>query len=454
MTLWEDLITMALSGLDIFKLLPKTNCKKCGMPTCLAFAMALAQKKVSLDQCPDASEAARTALAAAAAPPMRLATFGTGDAACKTGQETVLFRHEEKFHSPTVVAITLPDNLDDAALKQRAAAIHGFAFERIGQKMPVSAIAVTNPSGDTGKFAATAVMAKSTGKAVILVSEKPEAMAAALEKIKDAKPLLCAATADTAEAMAKLAKASGCPLVARAADPEALAALTDKIKAAGCEDIVLWLDAPDGWAEMIGLTLVRRLALRKSFRPLGYPVIAFATAGAPEVQAVRAASLVCKYAGIVVVDTVEPWALLAILTARQNIYTDPQKPVQVEAKLYAVGEAGPNSPVLFTTNFSLTYYTVESDVEASRIPAWILCVDTEGTSVLTAYSGDKLNEKVVAKAIKAVNLESIVKHRKLIIPGYVAVMSGKLEEETGWEILVGPRESGVIPRYLREVWTS
>ncbi len=171
---------MALSGLEIFKLLPKTNCKKCGMPTCLAFAMALAQKKVSLDQCPDASQAARDTLAAAAAPPMRLVTFGAGDAVTKTGQETVLFRHEEKFHSPTVVAVTLPDNLDEAALKSRAATIQGFAFERIGLAMPVNAIAVTNPSGDAARFAAAAAVAKATGKAVILVSEKPEVVAAAL----------------------------------------------------------------------------------------------------------------------------------------------------------------------------------------------------------------------------------------------------------------------------------
>jgi acetyl-CoA decarbonylase/synthase, CODH/ACS complex subunit gamma len=445
---------MALSGLEIFKLLPKTNCKKCGMPTCLAFAMALAQKKVSLDQCPDASQAARDTLAAAAAPPMRLVTFGSGDAVCKTGQETVLFRHEEKFHNPTVVAITLPDTLDDAGLKARAAAIQSFAFERIGQPMPLGAIAVTNPSGNAARFAAAAAVARSTGKAVILVTDSPDAAAAALEKIRDSKPLLCGATAATVEPMARLAKAAGCPLAARAADAESLAALSEKIKAAGCEDIVLNLNAPDAWSEMAGLTQIRRLALKKAFRPLGYPVLAFATAGSAEAQSLHAAALVCKYAGIVVVDTVEPWALLAVLTARQNLYTDPQKPVQVEAKLYAVGDAGPSSPVLFTTNFSLTYYTVESDVEASRIPSWILCVDTEGTSVLTAYSGDKLNEKTVAKAMKAAHLDTVVKHRKLIIPGYVAVMSGKLEEETGWEILVGPRESSVLPRYLREIWTA
>jgi len=445
---------MALSGLDIFKLLPKTNCKKCGMPTCLAFAMALAQKKVSLDQCPDASDEAKEALAAAAAPPMLSVTFGTGDGACKIGGETVLFRHEEKFHSPTVVAITLPDDLDAADLKARAEAIKALAFERIGQPMPIEAIAVMNASGDAAKFAAAADTAKTTGKAIILVTDRPDAAAAALPKVKDAKPLLCAATDETAEAMAKTASEAGCPLVARAADPEALADLTEKLKGAGCEELVLWLDTPDGWAEATGMATIRNLALKSTFRPLGFPTIAFATDGQPEDQIARASALLCKYAGIVVVETVEPWALLPLLTARQNIYTDPQKPVQVKPDVYAVGDAGEDSPVLFTTNFSLTYYTVEGDVEASRVPAWILCVDTEGTSVLTAYSGDKLNEKTVAKAMHDADVESKVKHRKLIIPGYVAVMSGKLEEETGWEILVGPRESNVIPRYLKEVWAS
>ena len=445
---------MALSGLDIFKLLPKTNCKKCGMPTCLAFAMALAQKKVALDQCPDSSDQAKAALAAAAAPPMLSVTFGPAGAACKIGGETVLFRHEEKFHSPTAVAIALPDTLDAAALKARTQAIKALAFERIGQPMPVEAVAVMNASGDAARFAAAAEAAKAAGKAIILVTDKADAAAAALAKVKDTKPLLAAATAANAEAMAKAAAGAGCPLVARAADPQALADLTEKLKGAGCDQLVLWLDAPDPWAEMTGLTRIRALALKQSVRPLGFPVIAFATEGSAEEQTVRAASLVCKYAGIVVVETLEPWALLALLTTRQNIYTDPQKPVQVQPQLYAVGEADENSPVLFTTNFSLTYYTVEGDVEASRVPSWILCVDTEGTSVLTAYSGDKLNEKTVAKAMKDAKVEEKVKHRKLIIPGYVAVMSGKLEEETGWEILVGPRESNVIPRYLKEIWTS
>ncbi|MFO8012367.1 MAG: acetyl-CoA decarbonylase/synthase complex subunit gamma [Phycisphaerae bacterium] len=445
---------MAMSGLDIFKLLPKTNCKECGHPTCLAFAMALAQKKASLDECPHASDEAKERLAAAAAPPMQTVTFGTGDAACQVGGETVLFRHEEKFHRPTVLAITLPDDLDEAALKARCETIQAFAFERIGQAMPIEAIAVTNPSGDASRFAAAAEAAGATGKAVILVTEAAEAAKAALQKVGDSAPLLCCATTETADAMAAAAAEAGCPVVARAADPETLADLTETLKEAGCEDIVLHLDAPDPWSEMTGLSRMRNVALRQSFRPLGHPVIAFATDGEPEDQVVRASALICKYAGIVVVDTAEPWALLPILTTRQNIFTDPQKPVQVEPKLHAVGDPDASSPVMFTTNFSLTYYTVEGDVEASRVPSWILCVDTEGTSVLTAYSGDKLSAESVAKAMQDADVASQVDHKKLIIPGYVAVMSGKLEEETGWDILVGPRESNQIPRYLKEVWKT
>jgi acetyl-CoA decarbonylase/synthase complex subunit gamma len=203
---------------------------------------------------------------------------------------------------------------------------------------------------------------------------------------------------------------------------------------------------------LYNLSKMRALALKKVFRPLGYPAISFVTEGEPEQQAADAISLICKYSSIVVVDTVEPYTILAMLTTVMNVFSDPQKPVQVEPKVYPIGEPNENSPFLFTTNFSLTYYTVESDVEASRVPSYILVVDTEGTSVLTAYSGDKLNEKTVSDAMAKCGVEKLVKHRKLIIPGYVAVMSGKLEEATNWEVMVGPRESSMIPKFLQEVW--
>jgi acetyl-CoA decarbonylase/synthase complex subunit gamma len=444
---------MALTGLEIFKLLPKTNCKKCGMPTCLAFAMALAQKKAKLDDCPDVSEEAKEKLAAAAAPPMRLIKFGSGDNEVQVGRETVMFRHEEKFHSPTVVGVTVSDKLGGDNLKKRIEAVNSLQFERVGTKIGVRAIAVVNDSGSSDSFAKAAeAVKKGSELAMILVSDSAEAMAAVVGKTSDRRPLLAGATAETAEAMAKLAKEKNCPLVARAESIEGLSDLSEKIKGKGVEDIVLCLEGLSLRDQLYNLSRMRVLSLKKVFRPLGYPTIAFVSEGDADQQAAAATSLICKYAGIVVVDTAESAALLPLLTVVMNIFTDPQKAVQVEPKVYPIGEPDANSPVMFTTNFSLTYYTVESDVEASRVPSYILVVDTEGTSVLTAYSGDKLNEKVVADAMAKHKVEGLVKHRKLIIPGYVAVMSGKLEEATNWEVMVGPRECSMLPKYLNEVW--
>lgn len=444
---------MALTGLEIFKLLPKTNCKKCGKPTCLAFAMALAQKRAKLEECPDVSEEAKEKLAAAAAPPMRKIVFGKDDNQVQTGQETVCFRHEEKFHSPTILGVTVSDKLTGTDLSERIESINALQFERIGMKIGVQAVAVVNDSGSSEAFAKTAAAVKDgSNLALILVTQSPDAMAAAVAKVGDRVPLLGCAEAKTAEAMAKIAKESLCPLVAKAESIDALSDLSEKIAGCGVEDIVLTLDGSSQQNQLYSLSRMRVLSLKKVFRPLGYPTISFVTGSNADTQVASAVSLICKYSGIVVVDTVEPYALLPMLTAVMNIYTDPQKPVQVEPKVYMIGEPDENSPVMFTTNFSLTYYTVESDVEASRIPSYILVVDTEGTSVLTAYSGDKLNEKIVADAMVKQGIEKLVKHRKLIIPGYVAVMSGKLEEATNWEVMVGPRECSMLPKYLQEVW--
>jgi acetyl-CoA decarbonylase/synthase complex subunit gamma len=444
---------MALSGLEIFKLLPKTNCKKCGMPTCLAFAMALAQKRAKLDDCPDVSEDAKQKLAAAAAPPMRLIKFGGSDNQVQIGQETVMFRHEEKFHNQTVLGVTVSDKLTGEDLKKRIKSINSLQFERVGTKIGVKAIAVINDSGSAESFAqACAAVKNSSALALILVTESPDAMAAAVGKIGDSCPLLVSATPDTAEAMAKIAKANNCPIAAKAESIEALSQLSEKVKAEGIEDIVLCLEAANLREQLYNQSRVRALSLKKGFRPLGYPTISFVTDCDTDQQLSIATSLICKYSSIVIVDTIEPYAILPVLTVVMNIFTDPQKPVQVEPKVYAIGEPNDSAPLMFTTNFSLTYYTVESDVEASRMPSYILVVDTEGTSVLTAYSGDKLNEKTVADAMAKHNVESLVKHRKLIIPGYVAVMSGKLEEATNWEVMVGPRECSMLPKYLQEVW--
>lgn len=444
---------MALSGLDIFKLLPKTNCKKCGRPTCIAFAMQLAQKKANIEECPFVSEEAKAALAGASAPPVRKVTLGGDGRTFAVGEETVLFRHEGKFFNPAGIAVTLDDTLDAAARKARLEAIGKLSFIRVGLPIQVDMVAVRNLSGKAEPFAAAAREAAAATKlAIMLVSDSPENMKAAVATCASRAPLIHAATPANFAAMTAIAKEHRCPIVAKAADLEVLSALTPQIKAAGVEDILLDLTMADLRSTVEALTVARRAALKKNFRPLGYPALVFALRADPFDEIAVAGSAIAKYAGVVVTSCAEPWQILPMLTVRQNIYTDPQKPIQVEAKLYAIREPGKDSPVMFTTNFSLTYYSVEGEVEASRVPAWIIAVDTEGTSVLTAYSGDKLNEKVVAKALKDTKAEEIVRHRKLIIPGHIAVLSGKLEEATGWEILVGPKEASMLPAFLKTVW--
>ena len=444
---------MGLTGLEIYRQLPRTNCGDCGVPTCLAFAMKLANKQASLDDCPHVSEEAKAALGAASAPPIRLVTIGTGDNKLEIGNETVMFRHEETFHHPAGVAIEVDASLPEAELTERVDKINKLEFERVGQEIGVNLIAVREGGGGGSEYAEVVSKISSMSQLpLILIADDPAVIAEALKVCADSKPLIYAATPDNYESMAQLAKENSCPLVAAADGLEELAALTEKIKALGVEDLVLDSKAKDMVSIQADLTNIRRLALRKTFRPLGYPAIAFTTSDDPFQEVAEASSYVAKYAGIVVMKNVEPWVVLPVLTMRQNIYTDPQKPIQMESKVYAVGNVTDESPVLITTNFSLTYFSVEGEVEASRIPAYILSVDTEGQSVLTAYAAEKFTAEGTAAAMQKFDLDNLVSHKKAIIPGFVAVMSGALAEESGWEILVGPREASGIPTYLKTVW--
>ncbi len=444
---------MALTGLDIYKLLPKTNCKKCGRPTCLAFAMQLAQKKASLSDCPDASDEAKKVLGAAAAPPIKLVTIGSGAKKVSVGEENVLFRHEEKFYHPTGVAVTITDNLDDAVFSDRLKKINNLKISRVGTEIEIDLVAIINKSNDAGRFAEAAKKVSSGSHlSIILSSTSVDAMKAALAHCADKRPLIHGANVQNCDAMAALAKEKNCPIAVTAATLEEFADLAERVKKAGVEEIILDVSGSNPKEVLQKLTKVRRAALKKNFRTIGFPMITFVCDEDPFQEIALASTYLLKYAGIVAVNVCEPWAIMPLLTARTNIFTDPQKPIQVESKLYAIGDVKEDSPVLFTTNFSLTYYTVEGEVESSRIPAYILSVDTGGTSVLTAYSGDKLNDKVVAKAMTDAKVDTKVKHKKLIIPGLVAVMSGKLQETLGWEILVGPREASGLPSYLKTVW--
>jgi len=445
---------MGLTGLEIYRQLPRTNCGDCGVPTCLAFAMKLANKQASLDDCPHVSDEAKEALGAASAPPIRLVTIGTGENKLEIGNETVMFRHEETFHHPTGIAIEVDASASDDELTAKIAEISKLQFERVGQEIGVNLIAVRDTdSGGAAKYAeAVSKISSASELPLVLISSDPAAIEEALKVCADGKPLIYAATPDNYEAMVGLAKAKSCPLAIAADGLEELASLTDKVKALGVEDLVVDSKAKDIVSIIADLTHIRRLALRKAFRPLGYPAMAFTTSDDLLSEASEACSYVAKYAGIVVMKNTAPSVILPVLTMRQNIYTDPQKPIQMEAKVYAVGNVTDKSPVLITTNFSLTYFSVEGEVEASRVPAYILSIDTEGQSVLTAYAAEKLTAEGTATAMKKYGLDELVSHRKAIIPGFVAVMSGALAEESGWEILVGPREASGIPTYLKTVW--
>lgn len=443
---------MPMTALDIYKVLPQTNCGDCGVPTCLAFAMQLATKKAGIDDCPHATDEARTALAGAEAPPIRLVSVGPEAQCIVMGKETVLFRHEETFYHPTALAVRIASDKPEDELRASLERVKGLVFDRVGQYVRVEMVAIVDADGDAGRFAAAAAMADELDLGLLLVSASPSVIEAALPGLAGRRPLLDAATAESWEAMAGLAKAHGCPLVVRGADLQELAELTGKVAAAGVTDLVIDSGARGLRATLRDLTHIRRLALRRQFRPFGYPALAVVTADDAIDQVTEASAYVGKYAAIVLVDELEPWQALAIVTARQNIYTDPQKPIQVEAGLSTIGEPDASSPVLVTTNFSLTFFTVEADVESSHVPAWVVVVDTEGQSVMTAWAADKFNPETIAKALETSGVAGKVDHKRCIIPGGVAAISGKLEEASGWQVTVGPRESAGIPAFMRTQW--
>jgi acetyl-CoA decarbonylase/synthase complex subunit gamma len=419
----------------------------------MAFAMQVAAKKVGLEQCPHVSAEAKAALSEAQAPPMRTVTLGAGDRALKLGGETVLFRHEEKFHHPTVIVIRVRDSLSESELVQRIEKINQLQFVRVGQLIGVNAIAVEQTASEREKFAqAVKLAAEKSPLALVLSSPDPQALKAALDICVERRPLLCAATKENFKEFAALTKEFKCPLAVRAPTLEELAELTQQIKSLGVEDLVLHPEIFGLADGLTKLTQLRRLSLEKNFRALGYPVMMAVHGDDSFIETVQAATFVCKYAGIVVMDGAERWQLLSILTARQNIFTDPQVPNAVEAKLYKAGEPTPQSPVLVTTNFALTYFTVEGEVENSRVPAYISVVDTGGLGVLNAYADDKLTAEAIVKAVKSYGVMDQVAHKKLVIPGLVAVLKGEIEDLGGWEVLVGPEEAAGIPAYLRNEW--
>ncbi len=442
---------MALSGLDIYKRLPKTNCRKCGFPTCLAFAMQLAKKAVALDKCPEITDEGKAALEASAQPPIKLITIGEGDKKLEIGNENVLFRHEEKFFHPTGVGIILQDSLSDEDITDRLAVINKLHFERIGQEISINLVAVKQTS-DSAKFAAAVKkISEATPLGLVLISNDAQSIKAAAAPIAKKRPLIYAADSKNYKEFAALAKELSIPLVAKDADLEKLAELTKSINSEGVDSLILDTAEKPLNKKIWDLTQIRRLALKKNYRPLGYPTLTIIKNNDTYEQVIEACIYILKYTGIVLLEGFDPYQILPVLTLRQNIYTDPQKPLQVEPKAYPIGQVTSDSPVLITTNFSLSFYTVLGELEASKVPAYLVSVDTEGMSVLTAWAAEKFTSDKISESLNKFEIPKKVSHNNIIIPGYVAVMSGDLEEKSGRKVIVGPREAAGIPSFLRNL---
>jgi acetyl-CoA decarbonylase/synthase complex subunit gamma len=445
---------MPLTGIQIYKLLPKTNCKDCGLPTCLAFSMKLAAQQIELSACPHVSAESKALLADASEPPIRLVALKAGGREVKAGNETVLFRHEKTFFNKAGLFVRLRDAAAPAEIKAQAAAADAYSVSYVGMDLSLDGFAVeASEDGNAGQFAgAVSAVRSASQRPLILIARDPAVMEAGLQAVKGESPLIYCAGQGNWEAMASLAKQRQAPLAVRADTLDGLADLTAKIKAAGVNDLVLDPAGRRLGESLTRQTQIRRLALKKNFRPLGYPIIAFpGDARDPAQEAVQAAQAITKYAGFIVLDRFAPEMVYPLLVLRENIYTDPQKPIQVQPGLYEINNPKPGDPVLVTTNFSITYFSVANEVEGSGLPAWLLIVDAEGMSVLTAWAAGKFDADRIAKAVKETGVAGKISRKRLVVPGHVAVLSGEIEEALpGWEIRVGPREAVDLPAFMKQ----
>ncbi|MCD6353195.1 MAG: acetyl-CoA decarbonylase/synthase complex subunit gamma [Proteobacteria bacterium] len=444
---------MGLTGIQIFKLLPKTNCKECGYATCLAFAMSLASGKAELSACPYVSEEAKEQLSEAAAPPIRPLTIGVGDSALKIGGETVAFRHEKRFESSPGLAILVSDTMDESEVDARINKLKDLQYERVGLILKPDLVALKNESGDVNKFEALVNKVKTNdGFGMVLMSDNPQVLVKGVEACVDRRPLIYAATKDTVDILGNLAKEKNCPLAAKASSLEELADLTAELTELGVKDIVIDSGSRSMRKAFEDQIVIRRAALEKKFKPLGFPTITFPCemTDDPMKETLIASTFISKYGGIIVLSDFEGHSLFPLLVERMNIYTDPQRPMATTEGIYPVNDPQEDSPVLVTTNFSLTYFIVSGEIESSRVPCWLLVMDTEGLSVMTAWAAGKFVGDAIGIFMKKSGILDKVKKKMVIIPGYAAAISGDLEEELGdWEVKVGPRESSQIPAYLK-----
>ncbi|NJD04402.1 MAG: acetyl-CoA decarbonylase/synthase complex subunit gamma [Ruminiclostridium sp.] len=441
---------MALTIMEVYKILPKSNCKECGFPTCMAFAMQVTAMTKNLEDCPKISSEAQEKFSEASAAPMKLVKVGTGNNVFEFGQETVMFRHEKKFYNPCGIAVRIPASLSDEEMLKKIDKINKSEFFRVGKKLKVSltAVEVDNCSQPDAR---ARLASERSSVPLVLIGTNPSKMNLAVDAIKAKKPLIYKATPENIDSFIDIAAQAQVPLAICGNSLEETADLVDKARNKKIDQIALAFDSKNPAETIKNLTITRRAALTKNFRSFGYPAIVNIEEQDEEIQSALASAFAVKYAGIVIVDTTSPEALLPVLTAIGNIYTDPQVPNAVESKLYEIGSPNENSPVMFTTNFSLTYFSVAGEVERSKIPAYICVVDTEGLGVLNSYAGDKISVDKVVKTMKEQKVAEKVKHRKLIIPGLLAIFKGEIEDISEWKVIVGTENARGIPALLHQL---
>ena len=439
---------MALKGLDIFKLSPKKNCKECGNPTCMAFCMKVAQGATTLDKCPYFSEEALATLNSATAPLMQTISVGEH----KLGGETVLFRHEKTLVNKNMFAVCLCTDCADKA-DEKIAELMKVDYERIGERMYVEFIHVANKQADPAVYADLVKKAAATGRSLILECWDVECAKAALA-VCDKNVILDGATPDNWEAMNAVATEAGVALGVWAENISDLYDTVKNLEAKGNKNLVLDVTGKTAKETLANAVLVRRTALKDEDRTFGYPSIvnlSRVAKGDDRLQTALASMFVEKYASIIVMSHMSYAQALPLYGLRQNIYTDPQKPMKVEAKIYPINGADENSPCALTVDFALTYFLVSGEMERSGQPVNLIITDASGMSVLTAWAAGKLSSSTVKKTFEELDIANKIKNRTLIIPGKVAVMKGEIQEKLpDWNVVVGPLEAVQLPKYMKD----
>ena len=442
---------MALKGLDIFKLSPKKNCKECGSPTCMAFCMKVAQGAVALDKCPYFSEEAKAKLSEATAPPMKTITVGND---IKLGGETVLFRHEKTLVNRNRFAVPVCTCMDEAAADQKLADIQKVDYERIGEREYIEFVMVRCEKDSADKWEDLVKKAAATGRTLILNCTCPECAKKALAICKDGKPILNGATPENYEEMSAIATEAGVTLGVHADSLSELHDLIAKLEAAGNKNLIIDVTGKTVKETFANTVLVRRTALKDGDRTFGYPSIvdlAKLAAGDEHLETALAAVFTLKYGSIIVMERLGYAEALPLYGLRQNVFTDPQKPMKVAPGIYPMNGATPDDPCMLTVDFALTYFLVSGEIERSNVPVNLLITDASGMSVLTAWAAGKFSSSSIKKFFDEFELDKKINNRTLVIPGKVAVMKGEIQDKLpDWNVVVGTREAVAIVKFLKD----